>query len=73
MNMNRFIAPRIAGAASLLMLAAQARAVTPEPENLPTVGPMGGIIFGVIFVGFCVVVVWMMMKQKGPEQDQDKE
>ncbi len=75
MNMQRLPGSRLAsvGVAALSVLALQAHAVTPEAENLATVGPVGGIIFGVVFIGFCVGVVWMMMKQKNPEQDKDKE
>jgi H+/gluconate symporter-like permease len=72
MKIQNLLLPRLAGVATLSLLAVQAHAVTPEPENLATVGPMGGIIFGVIFVGFCVGVVWMMVKQKDPGKDADK-
>jgi H+/gluconate symporter-like permease len=73
MNIQRIVGSRLAIATSLLLVAAQAHAITgPEPENLATVGPMGGIIFGVIFVGFCVGVVWMMAKQKDQSKDTDE-
>ncbi len=57
---------------ALSLAATQAVAITPEPENLATVGPVGGIVFGVLFVGFCVVVVWMIMRQKDQSKEDDQ-
>ena len=71
MNIQRCTASHFVTATSLLLMTVQAHAVTQEPEQLATVGPIGGIIFGVLFVGFCVGVVWMMIKQNKPgEQDK---
>ena len=63
MSIKRFIASNLA-VVSLSLMALQVHAVTQEPENLATVGPMGAIIFGALFFGFCGAVVWMMMRQK---------
>jgi len=73
MNLKRHVAAasNLVAVASLSLLAAQAHAITPEPENLQSVGPIGGIIFGVLFLGFCIGVVWMMKKQKDPGEKQD--
>jgi hypothetical protein len=73
MNIKRAAVLHLVPAATLSLLAAQAYAITPEPENLATVGPVGGIIFGVLFLGFCVGVVWMMMRQKDPNKSEDKQ
>lgn len=73
MNIKRLVALNLPAVAALSLTAIQAHAITPEPENLATVGPVGGIIFGVLFLGFCVVVVWMMMKQKNPAEKKDEQ
>ena len=70
MSIKRFIVSNLA-AASLSLTALQVHAVTQEPENLATAGPIGAIIFGVLFVGFCVGVVWMMMRQKNTTERKD--
>lgn len=72
MNIKCFTGLRFTSVAMLLLLIGQARAVTQETEQLATVGPLGGIIFGVLFVGFCVGVVWMMVKQKQPDEKDKK-
>lgn len=72
MDTQRFFSSQLVPAVSLLLAAAQAHAVTQEPEQLATVGPMGLVIFGVLFIGFCVGVVWMMARQKGPDAKSDK-
>ena len=33
--------------------------------------PMGTIIFGVLFVGFCVVFAWMVWRNKGKKEDKN--
>ena len=73
MNLKRHFAAasNLAAVASLSLLAAQAYAITAEPENLQSVGPFGGIIFGVLFLGFCIGGGWWVKNQKDPEEKKD--
>jgi hypothetical protein len=50
-------------------LLASANAQTPEPPVESN--PMGTIIFAVLFVGFCVVFVWMVWRNKDKGKKQD--
>lgn len=34
--------------------------------------PLGTIVFIVLFVGFCVVFMWMVWRNKGQEKKEDK-
>jgi hypothetical protein len=69
---QRLFALKLVPAVLLMLAAAQAHAVAQEPEQLASVGPVGLAIFGVLFIGFCVGVVWMMARQKDPGNEQEK-
>jgi hypothetical protein len=58
----------LAGSIALCLLAS-AHAQTPEPPIESN--PMGTIIFGVLFVGFCVVFAWMVWRNKGKKEDKN--
>lgn len=55
---------------------AELAAAANAPENEATASPLGVIIFGVIFVGFCVGFMWMIYandkkKKQGDTQSHD--
>jgi hypothetical protein len=45
---------------------AQTQAVEPAAES----NPLGMIIFGVLFLGFCLGFVWMVWRNQGKEKKE---
>jgi hypothetical protein len=63
--MKRFLSCLIACLPALAY--AQAPAEPPAESN-----PIGTIIFGVLFVGFCIVFAWMVWRNKSKDQNEEK-
>jgi len=66
---------RIVSWIGLGLSAGSAFAQTSSAAEAPveTSGPLSAIVFGILFVGFCVGVVWMMWrseKKKASDKDQ---
>jgi membrane protein DedA with SNARE-associated domain len=67
--MKRFLA----GLLALPMAALAQTAGQAAPEPPVEAHPIGTIVFVVLFVGFCVVFVWMVWRNKGKKEDQKPE
>jgi hypothetical protein len=67
---RRFSAPASGALSALLFLflsAAHAQ-TSPPPEEAPA-SPMGAIIFGILFVLFCLGFVWMVWRGDKTKKD----